>query len=150
MHVLRAEKGYIIVGQETDGTATPDDVGLSWAIGSKKSDFVGKRALARASMAAQDDRKQLVGVLTEDPNLVLEEGAHLVEDPNQSVPMTMLGHITSSYWSGTLDRSIALAMVRKGRSRIGETFTVPLPDRSIKVRLTEPVFFDVEGVRINA
>jgi sarcosine oxidase subunit alpha len=150
MHVLRAEKGYIIVGQETDGTATPDDVGLSWAIGSKKPDYVGKRALARASMAAQDDRKQLVGVLTEDPTFVLEEGAHLVADPNQPVPMTMLGHVTSSYWSGTLDRSIALAMVRKGRSRIGESFTVPLPDRNVKVTLTEPVFFDPEGVRINA
>jgi sarcosine oxidase subunit alpha len=150
MHVLRAEKGYIIVGQETDGTATPDDVGLSWAIGKTKPDFVGKRALARVSMAAQDDRKQLVGVLTEDPNFVLEEGAHLVENPNQPVPMTMLGHITSSYWSGTLDRSIALAMVRKGRSRIGETFTVPLPDRNVKVTLTEPVFFDAEGARINA
>jgi sarcosine oxidase subunit alpha len=150
MHVLRAEKGYIIVGQETDGTATPDDVGLSWAIGSKKPDYVGKRALARASMAAQDDRKQLVGVLTEDPAFVLEEGAHLVADPHQPVPMTMLGHITSSYWSGTLDRSIALAMVRKGRSRIGESFSVPLPDRNVKVTLTEPVFFDPEGVRINA
>jgi sarcosine oxidase subunit alpha len=150
MHVLRAEKGYIIVGQETDGTATPDDVGLSWAIGKAKPDYVGKRALARASMAAQDDRKQLVGVLTEDPSFVLEEGAHLVADPNQPVPMTMLGHVTSSYWSGTLDRSIALAMVRKGRSRIGETFTVPLVDRNVKVTLTEPVFFDPEGVRINA
>jgi sarcosine oxidase subunit alpha len=150
MHVLRAEKGYIIVGQETDGTATPDDVGLSWAIGKTKPDYVGKRALARASMAAQDDRKQLVGVLTEDPGFVLEEGAHLVADPNQPVPMKMLGHITSSYWSGTLDRSIALAMVRKGRSRIGESFTVPLPDRNVKVTLTEPVFFDPEGVRINA
>jgi len=150
MHVLRAEKGYIIVGQETDGTATPDDVGLSWAIGKTKPDYVGRRALARASMAAQDDRKQLVGVLTEDPNFVLEEGAHLVENPNQPVPMTMLGHITSSYWSGTLDRSIALAMVRKGRSRIGESFTVPLPNRNIKVTLTEPVFFDAEGARINA
>jgi sarcosine oxidase subunit alpha len=150
MHVLRAEKGYIIVGQETDGTATPDDVGLSWAIGKTKPDYVGKRALARDSMAAQDDRKQLVGVLTEDPAFVLEEGAHLVADPNQPVPMTMLGHITSSYWSGTLDRSIALAMVRKGRSRIGQSFTVPLPDRNVKVTLTEPVFFDPEGLRINA
>jgi sarcosine oxidase subunit alpha len=150
MHVLRAEKGYIIVGQETDGTATPDDVGLSWAVGSKKPDFVGKRALARASMAAQDDRKQLVGLFTEDPNFVLEEGAHLVADPAQKVPMTMLGHVTSSYYSGTLGRSIALAMVRRGRARIGESFYVPLPGKNIKVTLTEPVFFDPEGARINA
>jgi sarcosine oxidase subunit alpha len=54
MHVLRAEKGYIIVGQETDGTVTPDDVGLSWAIGQAKPDFVGKRSLARPAMKAAD------------------------------------------------------------------------------------------------
>ncbi|MFX6980526.1 aminomethyltransferase, partial [Acinetobacter baumannii] len=47
MHVLRAEKGYISVGQETDGTLTPDDAGLGWAVGKKKPDFVGKRSLAR-------------------------------------------------------------------------------------------------------
>ena len=47
MHVLRAEKGYIIVGQETDGTVTPDDAGLGWAVGKNKPDFVGKRSLAR-------------------------------------------------------------------------------------------------------
>ncbi len=80
MHVLRAEKGYIIVGQETDGTATPDDVGLAWALGKTKPDFVGKRALARESMQ-RPDRKQLVGLLTEDPKVVLEEGAQIVADP---------------------------------------------------------------------
>jgi sarcosine oxidase subunit alpha len=61
MHVLRAEKGYIIVGQDTDGTVTPDDAGLTWAIGKNKPDFVGKRSLQRASMKAAD-RKQLVGL----------------------------------------------------------------------------------------
>ena len=63
MHVLRAEKGYIIVGQETDGTVTPYDAGLAWAIGKGKPDFVGKRGLARPAMQAAD-RKQLVGLLT--------------------------------------------------------------------------------------
>lgn len=149
MHVLRAEKGYIIVGQETDGTATPEDVGLGWAIGKAKPDFVGKRALARAGMAAQDDRKQLVGVLTEEPGFVLEEGAHLVADPAQKPPMTMLGHVTSSYWSATLNRSIALAMVRSGRDRLGETLHVPLADRTVRVTLTEPVFYDPEGSRLD-
>ena len=81
MHVLRAEKGYIIVGQETDGTATPDDAGLSWAIGKAKPDFVGKRALARAGLARE--RKQLVGLLTAAPEAVLEEGAQLVADPTR-------------------------------------------------------------------
>ncbi len=83
MHVLRAEKGYIIVGQETDGTVTPDDAGLSWAIGKSKPDFVGKRSLQRPAMAATD-RKQLVGLFTMDPRVVLEEGAQLVDGSPQT------------------------------------------------------------------
>ena len=82
MHVLRAEKGYIIVGQETDGTVTPDDAGLGWAIGKSKPDFVGKRALARPAMRAAG-RKQLVGLLTVDPAIVLEEGAQVAAEPEQ-------------------------------------------------------------------
>ena len=77
MHVLRAEKGYVIVGQDTDGTVTPDDAGLSWAIGRGKADFVGKRSLERAAMKSAH-RKQLVGLRTLDPGTVLEEGAQLV------------------------------------------------------------------------
>ena len=74
MHVLRAEKGYIIVGQDTDGTVTPDDAGLSWAIGKAKPDFVGKRSLERAALSAPD-RRQLVGLITvADPQYVLRGG----------------------------------------------------------------------------
>jgi sarcosine oxidase subunit alpha len=149
MHVLRAEKGFIIVGQETDGTVTPDDAGLSWAIGKAKKDFVGKRSLARPAMAAVD-RKQLVGLLTSDPKTVLEEGAQIVADPAQPIPMTMLGHVTSSYWSTTLDRSIALALVRGGRARIGERLSVPMPDGPITVELVEPMFYDPKGARLDA
>ncbi|MDB5632610.1 MAG: sarcosine oxidase subunit alpha [Tardiphaga sp.] len=149
MHVLRAEKGFIIVGQETDGTVTPDDAGLGWAIGKAKKDFVGKRSLARPAMAAVD-RKQLVGLLTSDPKTVLEEGAQIVADPAQPIPMTMLGHVTSSYWSTTLDRSIALALVRGGRARIGERLSVPMPDGPITVELVEPMFYDPKGARLDA
>jgi sarcosine oxidase subunit alpha len=149
MHVLRAEKGFIIVGQETDGTVTPDDAGLSWAIGKAKKDFVGKRSLARPAMMASD-RKQLVGLLTVDPKTVLEEGAQIVADPAQPIPMTMLGHVTSSYWSTTLDRSIALALVRGGRARIGERLSVPMPDGPITVELVEPIFYDPKGARLDA
>jgi sarcosine oxidase subunit alpha len=115
MHVLRAEKGYIIVGQETDGTVTPYDVGLGWAIGKSKADFVGKRALARPAMHAAD-RKQLVGLLTVDPAVVIEEGAQVVAEPEQSPPMQLIGHVTSSYASAVLGRSIALALIA-GRTR---------------------------------
>ncbi len=96
MHVLRAEKGYIIAGQEADGTATPDDLGLTWAIGKAKRDFVGKRSLTLPALAAAG-RKQLVGLLTDDPRTVLEDGAQIVDDPKQPVPMRVLGHVTSSY-----------------------------------------------------
>jgi sarcosine oxidase subunit alpha len=149
MHVLRAEKGYIIVGQETDGTAIPDDVGLGWAVGKAKKDFVGKRALARPSMA-DANRKQLVGLLTEEARTVLDEGAQIVADPNQPKPMKMLGHVTSAYWSEVLGKSIALAMVAGGRARIGQTLFVPMADRTIKVSVVSPIFYDAEGARLNA
>ncbi len=148
MHVMRAEKGYIIVGQETDGTATPDDVGLAWAVGKAKPDFVGKRSLSRPSMS-DPGRKQLVGLLTENPAEVLEEGAQIVADPAQAIPMTMLGHVTSSYMSPALDRSIALAVVRGGRARIGSTLHIPMPGRSVAARVVAPVFLDPEGALLN-
>ncbi|APH53304.1 Sarcosine oxidase alpha subunit [Granulibacter bethesdensis] len=148
MHVLRAEKGYVIVGQETDGTATPDDVGLAWAIGKAKKDFVGKRSLERTSMK-DPNRKQLVGLLTDDPTIVLEEGAQIVADPAHPLPMPMIGHVTSAYRSATLGRSIALAMIKGGRSRIGQTVYIPMPGRTIAAKITEFVFYDPEGVRLN-
>ena len=150
MHVLRAEKGYIIVGQDTDGTLTPDDAGLSWAVGKAKPDFVGKRSLARPDMLAKG-RKQLVGLLTDDPETVLEEGAQIVADPNQPVPMTMLGHVTSAYWSEALGRSIAMAVVVDGRDRDGQTLHIPMPDRTLTARVVKStVFYDPEGRRLGA
>ncbi|GAB0118635.1 sarcosine oxidase subunit alpha family protein [Acidisoma sp. 7E03] len=149
MHVLRAEKGFIIVGQETDGTATPDDVGLTWAIGKAKPDFVGKRSLARPAMTGPK-RKQLVGLLSADGRTVLDEGMQIVADPNQKAPMTVLGHVTSSYMSAVLGHPIALAMVEAGRSRIGETLHVPVPGKAaVAVKLVSPVFYDAEGARLD-
>jgi sarcosine oxidase subunit alpha len=160
MHVLRAEKGYIIVGQESDGTVIPDDVGLAGMIGKAKPDFVGKRSLMRADMQ-RTDRKQLVGLLTVDPNVVLEEGAQVVADAGVPPPVPMLGHVTSAYRSATLGRSIALAMISAGRARKGERLTVAMPGEGpgrgpgggagggIAVEVTEPVFFDREGTRLD-
>ncbi|PTR10880.1 MULTISPECIES: 2Fe-2S iron-sulfur cluster-binding protein [unclassified Novosphingobium] len=149
MHVLRAEKGYVIVGQDTDGTLTPDDAGMAWAVGTKKPDFVGKRSLARPDMSAPG-RKQLVGLLTEDPQEVLEEGAQIVADPDQPVPMTMLGHVTSSYHSATLGRSIAMAVIADGRARDGQVIHVPMPGRTIRARVSaSTVFYDPQGSRLD-
>ncbi|ACL58308.1 sarcosine oxidase subunit alpha family protein [Methylobacterium nodulans] len=149
MHVLRAEKGYIIVGQETDGTVTPDDVGLAGMIAKAKKDFVGKRSLARPDVVASG-RKQLVGLVTDDPTLVLDEGAQIVADPNQPVPMRMLGHVTSSYWSPNCNRSIALALVAGGRELLGRHLYATTPTGFSRVVVREPVFFDIQGERINA
>jgi sarcosine oxidase subunit alpha len=149
MHVLRAEKGYIIVGQETDGTVTPDDVGLGWAIGKSKPDFLGKRSLARPAMSAID-RKQLVGLLTSDPQVVLDEGSQIMQEPGQRAPVRPMGHVTSSYHSAALGRSIALALVSSGRSRMGETLYVPTTHNGdVAVKVTSPVFYDPEGARLN-
>ncbi len=148
MHVLRAEKGFIIVGQETDGTVTPGDVGLSWAIGRTKSDYVGKRALMRAAMQVPT-RKQLVGLLTLNDQALLDEGAQICATATDKPPMTLIGHVTSSYHSATLGRSIALAMVAGGQARHGETLYVPMPNGAIPVMVTAPVFYDEKGVRVN-
>ena len=148
MHVLRAEKGFIIVGQDTDGTVTPFDAGLDWAVGKKKPDFVGKRSMARPDIVALG-RKQLVGLLTDDPHVVLEEGAQIVADPNQPIPMTMIGHVTSSYWSETLGHSIAMALVAGGHHMMGETLHVPMPGRTHTAKISGIVFYDAEGARLH-
>jgi len=148
MHVLRAEKGYVIVGQDTDGTVTPDDAGLSRAIGRGKPDFVGKRSLERAAMK-DPRRKQFVGLRTRDPGIVLEEGAQVVETAGQKPPMTLCGHVTSAYFSAALGHSIALAMVAAGRARLGQTLFVPMPGGDIAVEVTSPVFYDKDGARLN-
>ena len=149
MHVLRAEKGYIIVGQETDGSVTPIDLGMDWIV-SKKKDFIGKRSLARSDMR-KSDRKQLVGLLTENPNERLPEGAQLVERVLSQPPMPMIGHVTSSYYSPNLERSIALALVKGGRARKDEVVYAPLEDgRTIACRIGDSLFYDLEGERLRA
>jgi len=148
MHVLRAERGFIIVGQETDGTMTPDDVGLAGMIAKAKPDFVGKRSLARPDLVAPG-RKQLVGLLTEDPNLVLDEGAQIVENPAMPIPMRMIGHVTSSYWSANCGRSIALAMIADGRNLMGRTLHATVAAGFASVKVSAPVFVDPKGERVH-
>ncbi|MBT4933809.1 MAG: sarcosine oxidase subunit alpha family protein [Rhodospirillaceae bacterium] len=147
MHILRAEKGYIIVGQETDGTMTPLDLGMDWIV-SKKKDFIGRRSLNRAD-CVREGRKQLVGLLTTNPADVLPEGAQLVSVLKPAPPMDMIGHVTSSYYSATLGRSIALAVVKDGRNRMGETIHAPMEDKTMDCEIVDPVFFDKEGSRID-
>jgi len=148
MHVLRAEKGYPIVGQDTDGTVTPDDLGLGWALRKSTKDFVGRRSLSRPD-TARSDRKQLVGLLPEDPALLLVEGAHIVEHtPLGPPPVPYLGHVTSSYPSAALGQTFALALVASGRQRIGERLYATTVDGKLApVQVTSHVLYDPEGAR---
>jgi sarcosine oxidase subunit alpha len=148
MHVLRAEKGFVIVGQDTDGTQTPYDLGMGWIVSKQKKDFLGKRSLARSD-TARPDRKHLVGLLTENPSEVMPEGAQVVEQLKDKPPMQMIGHVTSSYWSPNCGRSIAMGVIKNGRNRIDQTVFVPLADRVIRARVVEPKFYDPEGKRID-
>ena len=148
MHLLRAEKGFIIVGQDTDGTMTPIDLQMDWIVSKKKYDFIGKRSLYRSD-TMREDRKQLVGLLTDDPKVVLEEGAQIVSELNKS-PVEMLGHVTSSYFSPNLNKSIALAVVRGGKDMMGKKLFIPMEDKTINVTVSNPVFFDQSNERLNA
>ncbi|MET3351067.1 UNVERIFIED_ORG: sarcosine oxidase subunit alpha [Arthrobacter sp. UYEF1] len=149
MHVLRAEKGYPIVGQDTDGTVTPQDAGMEWVV-SKAKDFIGKRSYARAD-GQRADRKHLVSVLPVDGTLRLPEGTQLVEkgiatNPAYG-PVPMEGFVTSSYHSAALGRSFALALIKNGRNRIGETLVAAAGDQFVDVVVAETVLFDPEGTR---
>jgi sarcosine oxidase subunit alpha len=150
LHVLRAEKGYIVVGDETDGTTTPIDVGLEGLVSKKKADFIGKRSLEQSYLKGPN-RKQLVGLLTEDPNDVLPDGAYAVREVKDKPPMAMIGQVTSTYMSPTLGRSIAMALIENGRARMGETISFPLEGGKVmKAKIVSPVFYDQDGGRINA
>jgi sarcosine oxidase, subunit alpha len=147
---MRAEKGFVMIGDETDGTVIPQDLGLSWAISKKKTDFLGKRAHAR-SFLSRADRWRLVGLLTEDPEEVIPDCAYAVEGPKLANGMeNMIGRVTSSYWSPTLGHSIAMALVKHGPDRMGETLSFPVSEgKIIKARIVDPVFLDKEGSRQN-
>jgi len=147
MHVLRAEKGYIIVGQDTDGSVTPVDLGLGAMVAGNK-DCIGKRSLARSDML-RPDRRQWVGLLTEDPLVVLPEGGQLVPASSESArPQRSQGHVTSAYYSNACGRSIALGLLERGRARIGETlFVAHHRGAPIPVTVAATVFHDPEGLR---
>src|SRR5207248_6455790 len=138
MHVLRAEKGYIIVGQDTDGTITPDDAGLSWALGKNKPDFVGKRSLARPALVSPD-RRQLVGLMTNDPRTVLEEGAQVMANAGARPPTRAIGHVTSSYYSSVLARCIALRLIACGRACVRQPVYVDAGRVDLQYKVQSPL-----------
>ena len=149
MHVLRAEKGFIIVGQDTDGSVTPLDLGMGWLLSNKK-DFLGKRSLSRSD-CQRKDRKQLVGLLTLDTKTIIPEGAQLASLETVNGSYVSYGHVTSSYFSPILGHPIALGLFQNGHSSHGrEVVAITSDDKKIAAKITSPVFYDQKGERQNA
>jgi len=146
--MLRLEKGYLHVGSDTDGSSTPDDVGWGRVARAKTSDYIGKRSLLRPGNQDQK-RKQFVGLEPLDPDQAIRPGGHLLSGTNRQPPAETEGWVTSACFSANLDRYIALGVLRDGRNRAGETFTVCDEDLRYPVRVVSPVFYDPEGVRLN-
>ena len=145
MHVLRAEKGFIIVGQDTDGSCTPFDMNLGWIVSKKKDDFIGKRSLSRFDMTRKT-RKQLVGLLCDNPKITIPEGSQITTRKTAQPPYKMIGHVSSSYHSPILGRGIALALVEGGLERMGEQIYLPQSNgKIITATISDSVFYDKEG-----
>ncbi len=152
LHVLRAEKGYIAVGHETDGTVNPFDLGLARLVSMGKGDFLGKRGLARADNV-RSGRRQLVGLLTEDAWSVAREGSQVIGDLDahriDRPPVPMIGHVTSGYMSPQLGRSIALALIENGAQRLNERVQVVVRGQAVPARVSGTSFYDPQGARLN-
>jgi len=147
LHVMRAEKGFIMIGDETDGTIIPQDLGLNWAISKKKEDFIGKRAQQRTFMV-DPKRWKLVGLETTDGS-VIPDGAYAVgEGVNANGQRNMVGRVTSTYYSPTLGRGIAMGLVLDGPDRMGETIEFPkVGGGSVFAKIVDQVFYDKEGTK---
>ena len=149
LHIMRAEKGFIMIGDETDGTVIPQDLGLGWAISKKKEDYIGKRAQARSHMT-DTKRWKLVGLETLDGS-TLPDGAYAVASGSNANGQTETqGRVTSTYRSPTLGKGIAMGLVLNGPDRMGEVLAFTAGgDSRVEARIVDPVFFDPEGEKQN-
>jgi sarcosine oxidase subunit alpha len=145
--VLRAEKGFLHVGTDTDGSSTPDDVGWGEVARRKAGDFIGKRSLERPANR-DTNRKQFVGLEPLDPGRQMRPGGHLLIGADRRAPALTDGWVTSACHSPTLDRPIALGLLRGGRSRLGEIVTVCDEQRAFNVKVVSPVFYDPTNARL--
>ncbi|MCC5967316.1 MAG: sarcosine oxidase subunit alpha family protein [Natronohydrobacter sp.] len=149
LHILRAEKGFIMIGDETDGTVIPQDLGLNWAISKKKDDFLGKRGMEREAIV-NPARWKLVGLETLDGSVLPHGALAVVPGLNANKQARTEGRVTSTYYSATLGRGIAMGLVERGPERMGEEITFAgKGDKRIKARIVDPVFYDKEGAKQN-
>mgnify|MGYP000277139010 CR=1 FL=1 len=145
---LRTEKGYILIGRDTDGVTLPQDLGVTGPLRNKTIDYVGRRSLFTPE-ATRPDRQQLVGLAAADPSLPLPNGAHVVLRQGQSV--RSIGFVTSSFASPTLGRPVALALVERGRELAEARAELELYHlgQVLKARAVAPCFYDPKGARLN-
>ncbi|WP_434621452.1 sarcosine oxidase subunit alpha family protein [Tabrizicola sp. M-4] len=149
LHVMRAEKGFIMIGDETDGTVIPQDLNLDWAISKKKADFLGKRGQQR-NFLASPDRWKLVGFETLDGS-VIPDGSYIVAaGKNANGQGNTQGRVTSTYYSPTLKKGIAMGLLKRGPERMGEVVEFnTVTGGTVKARVVDPVFYDKEGEKQN-
>ncbi|WP_374431132.1 sarcosine oxidase subunit alpha family protein [Tabrizicola sp.] len=149
LHIMRAEKGFIMIGDETDGTVIPQDLGLDWAISKKKADYLGKRGQERTYLASPD-RWKLVGFDTLDGS-VIPDGSYIIADGvNANGQRNVQGRVTSTYYSPTLKRGIAMGLLKHGPSRMGEIVEFnTAAGGTVKAKVRDTVFFDKDGEKQN-
>jgi sarcosine oxidase subunit alpha len=145
--VLRTEKGYLHVGSDTDGSSTPDDVGWGRVARAKQADYIGKRSLFRPANL-ESGRKQFVGLEPLDPDQRMQPGAHLLTGKDRKPPAETDGWVTSACFSPTLERTVALGVLRDGRQKMGEILTACDEDRLFSVKVVPPSFYDPDNLRL--
>ena len=147
--LLRTEKGFIAAGLEGDGYANIYDVGLGWVVPKNKGDFVGKRSTER-DLNVGGPRPEIVGLLPDDANFVPPTGSPIIDTDTSDESRKMIGMVTIGFHSPNLQRSIALAQLRDGRSRIGETVTLYTKEQVVSAEVCDPIFIDPEGERMRS
>ena len=149
LHIMRAEKGFIMIGDETDGTIIPQDLGLDWAISKKKEDYLGKRAQQRSHMT-DPARWKLVGLETLDGS-VLPDGSYAIgSGSNANGQAVVQGRVTSTYYSPTLGRGIAMGLLLNGPDRMGDVVSFNKTDgTTVDAKIVSAVFFDPDGEKQN-
>ncbi|MDO8325386.1 MAG: sarcosine oxidase subunit alpha family protein [Cypionkella sp.] len=149
LHIMRAEKGFIMIGDETDGTVIPQDLNLGWAISKKKADFLGKRGQERNYLASPD-RWKLAGFETLDGSVVPDGSYIIAAGKNANGQGNTQGRVTSTYHSPTLKRGIAMGLIKGGLSRIGDVVEFnTVTGGTVKAKVVDPVFYDKDGEKPN-
>jgi len=145
--VLRIEKGFVSPGHEGDNITNPFDAGMDWIVDMQKPDFIGKRSLRR-DLDLGGERQHVVGLLPDEHRAAVADGSALLPDPGVSSRSGFQGHVTAACFSPTLERTIALALLKDGHHRHGQKILISGLEHSCLATVTAPVFFDPEGERM--